>query len=115
MRDRLPARGHDGGRAGDDWLLTRRSVAAMTTDQLTPAARENARFFPGFFADHGWGFGLAVARSGRFGWDGGLGTSLWADPAAGTIGILLTQRAGMPLQSDLYRDFWAVLDGRIEA
>ncbi|WP_035859199.1 serine hydrolase domain-containing protein [Cryptosporangium arvum] len=99
-----------GGRAGGDWLLTRRSVAAMTTDQLSPAARAGARFFPNFFPDHGWGFGLAVTPSGRFGWDGGLGTSCWVDPASETIGILLTQRTGMPVQSSLYRDFWAALD-----
>ncbi|MFG1927693.1 serine hydrolase domain-containing protein [Cryptosporangium sp. NPDC048952] len=99
-----------GGRANDEWLLTRRSVAAMTTDQLPPAARANARFFPGFFEDHGWGFGLAVTPSGRFGWDGGLGTSFWVDPASDTIGILLTQRSGMLVQTELYRDFWAVLD-----
>jgi CubicO group peptidase (beta-lactamase class C family) len=98
-----------GGRVGDDWLLTRRSVTAMTTDQLSPAARSGARFFPGFFEEHGWGFGLAVAESGRFGWDGALGTSLWVDPAAGTIGILLTQRSGILVQSDLYSDFWAAL------
>ena len=95
-----------GGRVGDDWLLTRRSVAAMTTDQLTPEARAGARFFPGFFERHGWGYGLAVTAAGRFGWDGGLGTSCWVDPPTETIGILMTQRPGMPLQSDLYRDFW---------
>ena len=102
-----------GGRAGDDWLLTRQSVAAMTTDQLSPAARAGIRFFPGFFDQHGWGFGLAVTPSGRFGWDGGLGTSFWADPTSGTIGLLMTQRSGMPWQSDLYRDFWAVLDREV--
>lgn len=99
-----------GGRAGDDWLLTRASVSQMTTNQLTPTARAGARFFPGFFDDHGWGFGLAVTSSGRFGWDGGLGTSLWVDPASDTIGILLTQRSGMPVQSGLHSEFWAALD-----
>jgi CubicO group peptidase (beta-lactamase class C family) len=29
---------------------------------------------------------------GRFGWDGGFGTSAYTDPADGMIGILLTQR-----------------------
>lgn len=98
-----------GGRAGSDRLLARRSVASMTSDQLTPHQKAGARFFPGFFERHGWGFGLAVTPSGRFGWDGGLGTSLWVDPASETIGILMTQRSGMLIQTDLYRDFWAAL------
>jgi CubicO group peptidase (beta-lactamase class C family) len=29
---------------------------------------------------------------GRFGWDGGLGTSAYTYPAEGMIGILFTQR-----------------------
>ncbi|TQS41335.1 serine hydrolase domain-containing protein [Cryptosporangium phraense] len=88
-----------GGRFGGEWLLTRASVSAMTTNQVTVPV-------PRFLEGYGWGFGLAVAPSGRFGWDGGLGTSLWVEPATETIGILLTQRSGMPLRSELYRDFW---------
>jgi len=30
---------------------------------------------------------------GRFGWDGGLGTSWHADPQEELVGVLLTQRA----------------------
>ncbi|SHN44212.1 serine hydrolase domain-containing protein [Cryptosporangium aurantiacum] len=104
-----------GGRVGADRLLTRRSVADMTSDQLTPHQKATARFFPGFFEQYGWGFGLAVTPSGRFGWDGGLGTSFWVDPTSETIGILMTQRAGMPIQSDLYRDFWAALGQGLRA
>ena len=29
---------------------------------------------------------------GRFGWDGGTGTSAWADPARDVVGVLLTGR-----------------------
>ena len=46
----------------------------------------------------GWGFGMAVrtyrgdyAPVGQFGWDGGSGTSTYADPDNRLIGILLTQ------------------------
>jgi CubicO group peptidase (beta-lactamase class C family) len=98
-----------GGRFGGEWMLTRSSVSAMTSDQLTAEQKAAARFVPGFFDDHGWGFGLAVSPSGRFGWDGGLGTSLWVDPGSETIGILMTQRSGMPMRSEIYRDFWAAL------
>ncbi len=30
---------------------------------------------------------------GKFGWDGGLGTSWYADPKEGTVDFLMTQRA----------------------
>ncbi len=71
-----------------------------------------AMFFNG---NRGWGFGMAVdlrrdeieMSPGRFGWDGGYGTSAYADPVEGLIGILMTQRMmdspAMPLH---FRDFW---------
>jgi hypothetical protein len=45
---------------------------------------------------------------GRFGWDGGLGTS-WhsADPREDMVGILMTQRAWTsPKPPDVCLDFW---------
>ena len=39
----------------------------------------------------GWGYGMAVAATGRYGWDGGYGTFWRYDPETGRIGILLTQ------------------------
>ena len=43
---------------------------------------------------------------GRYGWDGGWGTSWYVDPTEGLIGILLTQRVwdatGIP---KVYADF----------
>lgn len=84
-------------------LLRRESVARMTTDQLDPGQAD------GVFLAHGqgWGFGLATGpQPGRYGWDGGLGTT-WATDPTGT-GILLTQvmwdeRGPHPV----YGDFWA--------
>jgi CubicO group peptidase (beta-lactamase class C family) len=97
-------------------ILSRPSVELMTTDQLTPAQKAVSGFFPGYFDDRGWGFGVAVdtVRTGlhsvgRFGWDGGTGTSWWSDPAEGLTGILMTQRSGFPLASPLYADFWTSL------
>jgi CubicO group peptidase (beta-lactamase class C family) len=86
------------GRYGREQVLSRASVELMTSDQLTPQQREGSEIF--FGANRSWGFGMAVETKrdelfrtpGRFGWDGGLGTSAYTDPAEGVIGILLTQR-----------------------
>lgn len=89
----------DNGRHGGERLLSRRSVEAMVTDQLTAAQRAGAS--PFLDEQRGWGFGVAVvnARSdattapGQYGWSGGLGTTWSNDPGEGLIAILLTQRA----------------------
>lgn len=94
-------------------LISRAAVETMTTDQLTPAQRTA----PGvFFGDsHSWGLGLGVcihrdnlcATPGRFGWDGGLGTSAYTDPKEGLIGILMTQRLmDSPEPPAIISDFW---------
>jgi CubicO group peptidase (beta-lactamase class C family) len=100
---------HSGGR-----ILSRLSVEAMTTNQLTPAQQAGGA---GFLGDNrGWGFGVAVtthrddlsAVPGRYGWDGGLGTSWANDPTEDLIGILLTQAAWTaPSPPYVYLDFWA--------
>jgi CubicO group peptidase (beta-lactamase class C family) len=102
-----------GGRHGSERMLSRLSVEVMTTDQLTPAQKavSSLPLLLGFFETHGWGFGVSMITRrddiasvpGRFGWDGGLGTSWFSDPQEDLIGIVLTQRF-FPL--DLYRDFW---------
>ncbi len=99
----------DGGR-----LLSRHSVEVMTTDQLTPSQKANAVFVPGWWENHGWGFGVSIttkrtdlaAGPGRFGWDGGSGTSWYYDPAEDLTGILLTQRQIFPALSLVWQDFW---------
>lgn len=103
------------GRHGSERLLSRFAIEVMTTDQLTPAqkAASSLPLLPGFFETRGWGFGLSMVTRrddlasvpGRFGWDGGLGTSWFCDPKEDLIGIMLTQRL-FPL--DLYRDFWTL-------
>jgi len=103
------------GKHGRQRILSRPAVRLMTTDHLTPGQRATDGFWPGFFGEHrGWGFGVQVvtgrdqlwATPGRYGWDGGLGTSWHNDPAEELTAILLTQRAGFPLHSPLYLDFW---------
>ncbi|HTO54751.1 MAG TPA: serine hydrolase domain-containing protein [Myxococcota bacterium] len=94
-------------------VLSRPAVELMTTNQLSDAQRAEARLF---FGDHsGWGFGMAVAirrtelwnTPGRFGWDGGYGTSGYTDPAEELVGILLTQRMmESPEPPRVFSDFW---------
>jgi len=44
---------------------------------------------------------------GKFGWDGGLGTSWYADPKEDLVGILMTQQAWTsPSPPNVCLDFW---------
>lgn len=100
------------GRVGDVRLLARPSVQTMTTDHITPAQKAASPFFPGFWDNRGWGFGVSIVTRrddiasvpGRYGWDGGTGTSWYADPAENLHAMLLTQVEGFP--SGIYEDFW---------
>ncbi|HEV7974183.1 serine hydrolase domain-containing protein [Amycolatopsis sp.] len=102
------------GKLGGERVLSRASVEAMTTDHLTPEQKAVSGFFPGYFDTRGWGLGVSmvtkrddVASSpGRFGWDGGTGTSWYTDPAEDLVAVLLTQRGAFPLASGVYLDFW---------
>lgn len=100
---------HDGRR-----LLTRPTIAAMTTNQLTD--EQLAASAPDPTGTVGWGFGVGVqlrrtapARSvGTYSWDGGLGSSWANDPAEGLVGILLTNQAWTsPTPPAVREDFWA--------
>ncbi|MEO8801326.1 MAG: serine hydrolase domain-containing protein [Polyangiaceae bacterium] len=108
-----------GGSLGKVRLLSETSVEAMTTDQI-PAAQKAASpssLDPTFWDTHGWGLGVAIVTDREadgpsgFGWDGGLGTSMWWDPHEDRIAILMTQRAEYPKTSRLYRDFWNAANG----
>ena len=85
----------DRGVHGGTRLLSEQSVAAMTTNHLTPAQIEGAGVLLG---GSGWGYGLAVtvkadevSGPGRYGWSGGYGTTWFNDPGAGLISIVLGQ------------------------
>jgi CubicO group peptidase (beta-lactamase class C family) len=105
------------GKYGDERILSRPSIELMTTDQITPEQKSASKseFFPGFWDSHGWGFGMAIdtrrdnlwQTPGRYGWDGGYGTSWYVDPTEELIGILLTQRVWdeFPIPR-VYIDFW---------
>lgn len=102
------------GRFANERILSRASVEVMTTDQITAEQKAVSPFFPGFWDDRGWGFGVSVftrrdtidAVPGRFGWDGGYGTSWYVDPTAGLIGIMMTQRVVDAAMTNVYADFW---------
>ena len=91
------------------------SVELMTTDHITPEQKAVSDFFPGFWDSHGWGFGVAIltrrddlaSTPGRYGWDGGYGTSWYIDPKEELIGILMTQRVwDSPGAPAVLLDFW---------
>jgi CubicO group peptidase (beta-lactamase class C family) len=80
-------------------VLTRDSLALMATDALTPEQRRHGEAFlgPGASWSLGTGVDLEAAEPwmapGRWGWDGGTGTTAYVDPTRRTVGVLLTQRA----------------------
>ena len=101
------------GKHGTARILSRPSVELMTTDHLTPEQKADVGVLLG--DNRGWGFGVSmvtrrddVAGSvGRFGWDGGLGTSYSSDPQEDMVGILMTQAAWTsPSPPGVYLDFW---------
>ncbi|MFB7472962.1 serine hydrolase domain-containing protein [Kitasatospora sp. NPDC056184] len=117
---------HDGER-----ILSRPAVRLMTTNRLTAEqtaaretlARDAVHLSYGQGQHGGWGFGTAVrtyrgdyAPIGQFGWDGGSGTSTYADPENGITGLLLTQ-VGMtvPNSARLIHDFWTTVYQALDA
>lgn len=109
------------GTLGKKRILSRASVELMTTDHLSDDQRAAAA---GFLGDYrSWGFGMSVDivrdeifhTPGRFGWDGGFGTSAYTDPAENMIGILFTQRMmDSPQPPRVFTDFWTLAYGAME-
>ncbi|MFI6777049.1 serine hydrolase domain-containing protein [Nocardia sp. NPDC050412] len=113
------------GMHGTERILSRPAVELMTTNRLTPEqnaarnalAKNNVHVSFGQGQHGGWGFGMAVrtyrgdyAPIGQFGWDGGTGTSAYADPSNQLTGILLTQVGlSTPDPAWLIHDFWTTL------
>jgi CubicO group peptidase (beta-lactamase class C family) len=103
----------NGGRLGGERVLSRPSVELMTTDQITSEQKTGSGIF--FDDNRGWGMGMSVFGKrddlcntpGRFGWDGGYGTSWYSDPREQLTGILLTQRMmDSPQPPSVLTDFW---------
>jgi CubicO group peptidase (beta-lactamase class C family) len=103
----------NGGRHGSERILARPTVELMMSDQLTPEQKKGAELFFGHGASWGMGGAVVTRRTdifttpGRFGWDGGYGTSAHLDPAEDMVGVLMTQRMmESPTPPKVFRDFW---------
>jgi CubicO group peptidase (beta-lactamase class C family) len=106
------------GRHGKERILSRPTVQAMVTDQLTPEQKARSPFFPGFWDNNGWGLGLGVitrrigpgSNPGAFGWNGAFSTSWGSDPGEDLVGILLMQRSGFgAVAPTFHTDFWPLV------
>jgi len=95
-------------------VLTAGSVALMTADALTSGQRQQALPIVGPGGSWGLATGVDVEAAepwmapGRWGWDGGTGTTARVDPVRGVVGVLLTQRA-MTGPQDGFGDFWTAM------
>ncbi|MEU7894454.1 serine hydrolase domain-containing protein [Nonomuraea sp. NPDC049152] len=115
----------NGGMHGSERILSRPAVELMTTNCLTPEQQATRHALAvnsvhvsfGQGQQGGWGMGMAVrtyrgdyAPIGQFGWDGGSGTSTYADPDNQLTGILLAQVGlSVPDPARLVQDFWTTL------
>lgn len=108
----------DRGRGPAGPLISAESWTALTTDTLGDAARQMMQEFVED-AGLGWGLGVGVdltarfpgSTAGRFGWDGGTGTTLWVDPGAGVAGVLLS-RQGFGAETPHVTRFWEAVFSR---
>ena len=108
---------HEGRR-----LLKAESVRQMTKDQLTPEQKAASSFFPRFFDTRGWGYGLAIHTApdavsrvpGRYGWDGGFGTSWFNDPRRDLVAIVMTQSSDFLFSGGL-EAFWRGVYAAVES
>ncbi|MEH3102247.1 serine hydrolase domain-containing protein [Sphingomonas adhaesiva] len=89
----------NGGRLGDERILSRKTVELMTTDFLTPEQRAIPYFATPYWRDRGFGLGVFVtddvaARGapvsvGQYGWRGAFGTYWFNDPRERLVAVLM--------------------------
>jgi CubicO group peptidase (beta-lactamase class C family) len=103
----------DKGKCGQKRIVSESSIEMMTANQVPPDQQQKGRLILGENA--GWGFGVSVlnkpdglaTRVGRYGWNGGLGSSWWNDPNEGLIAIILTgRRYDSPAPPPVIKEFW---------
>ncbi len=92
-------------------ILSRPTVEALTTNQLTPDQLATSAPVPGV---RGWGLGVGVVvrrtgpalSVGSYGWDGGMGTRWSTDPAEGLVALLFANQTWTsPLAPPVCQDF----------
>lgn len=107
-----------GGAHRGERVLSRPAVSLMTTDQLTPAQKAVSGFWPGYFDNQGWGFGMSVVTrrprlgpsAGSCGGSGFYGTAWYNDPAEDLTAIVILQRAHMGDQTlPMWNDIWTTI------
>jgi CubicO group peptidase (beta-lactamase class C family) len=92
---------HRGGR-----ILSERSVEMMTANHLTSEQIAGAGML---LSPGGWGLGMTVTVApdsvspvpGRYGWDGGYGTTWFNDPVRRLVAIAMTQNDGFMFNGTL--------------
>jgi CubicO group peptidase (beta-lactamase class C family) len=91
----------DGGKAGGERFLSRKTIELMTTDFLTPAQRAMPFFGYDMWGARGFRLGVAVndrlgsqtglGSVGRYGWGGAFGTAWSNDPSERLAAVLMVQ------------------------
>jgi CubicO group peptidase (beta-lactamase class C family) len=95
----------DGGELNGTRLLSRKSVEAMTADQMTPGIQNRVAVTDPNGAGYGFGVTVAVRPAvgvgsgligspGDFFWNGAYGTLWWADPKERLAVVFMTQTPG---------------------
>ncbi len=96
-----------GGMRGGVEIVDAALLAQLRSDQVAPQLKTDDSFFPGFWADTGWGFGVSVVTAGphvgRYGWSGGYGTDVYVDPDGG-FRVVMTQVEMGPQVMGLFAD-----------
>jgi CubicO group peptidase (beta-lactamase class C family) len=101
------------GAAPGGRILTRPTVEAMTSDQLTPDVKARSTWNPDWLPIDSWGFGVGVVTRrydgtlapGAYGWNGGFGTVWRSDPREDMVVLLMTQVAGTAGIPRVFGDF----------
>lgn len=74
----------DGGRRDGVQVVGPELVRQLGSDQVPAEAKTPDSFFPGFWDEMSWGWGVGVftaeRQRGRLGWSGGQGTNFWVRP-----------------------------------
>jgi len=101
------------GRHGSERVLSRPSVETNDPDQLTPdqKARSGSSGATSTIKASVLPLGGDPRDNpcepiGKYGWDGGLGTSWYSDPHEEMVTILLTSRLDVAGAPDVCLDFW---------
>jgi CubicO group peptidase (beta-lactamase class C family) len=109
----------NGGALDGARLLSRKTVALMTSDFLTPAQRAHPFFGFDMWAGQGFGLGVSVVDNpagmmtpcsiGQYGWAGAFGTHWFNDPEEDMVCILMIQRLFAAASTPIARDFTTLI------